>query len=160
MSFAFLKRFLQRLIAGGGTAPAATAGDQTQIAADAKASAEWISRALISSGYRADFTVDSLKEVDRFFDEHAPGGAAKSGGLLSEQLGNRLFAIGAYVGEVIRRTAGGTWRGDDRDPKAEVNISVHLNSGVVFWPVQRAMKRYKNGAEDSFAVYADGILRA
>jgi hypothetical protein len=35
------------------------------------ASADWISRALQSSGYRADFSVESLREIDRFFDEHS-----------------------------------------------------------------------------------------
>ena len=36
---------------------------------DIKASCEWVIRALNSSGYKADYTLDSMKEVDRFFDE-------------------------------------------------------------------------------------------
>ena len=36
---------------------------------DVKASAKWISQALQSSGYRADFSPESLWEIDRFFDE-------------------------------------------------------------------------------------------
>lgn len=36
---------------------------------DIKASCEWVIRALNSSGYKADYTLESMKEVDRFFDE-------------------------------------------------------------------------------------------
>jgi hypothetical protein len=51
---------------------------------DIEPSAEWIARALSSSGYRADFTPRSLWEIDRFFEEHSRDGASKPGGLLAE----------------------------------------------------------------------------
>jgi hypothetical protein len=126
---------------------------QSKIVIDALASAEQISRALSQSGYKADFSLESLKQVDRFFDEQAANGQPKPGGLLSQQLGARLFAIGAYVGEVIRRQHGGEWQGDDNDPQAEINVAVRLKTGVVFWPVQRVMKRFKNGSEDGIWIY-------
>ena len=44
----------------------------SSIVSDVLASAEWIAKALSSSGYQADFTLTSLGEIDRFFDEHAP----------------------------------------------------------------------------------------
>jgi hypothetical protein len=59
---------------------------QSKIVSDALASAEWISRALSQSGYKADFTLESLKQVDRFFEEQAENGQPKAGGLLSQQL--------------------------------------------------------------------------
>lgn len=127
-----------------------------KIVTDALSSAEWMSKALIISGYKADFSLNSLREIDRFFEEQTTDGKAKAGGLLSEKLGQRLFGIGAYIGEVIRRNAGGDWNGDDADPQAEINISLKLKSGGIIWPVQRAMKRFKNGEEDS--IYAYGAL--
>jgi hypothetical protein len=126
---------------------------QSKIVSDALTSAEWISRALSQSGYRADFTLESLKQVDRFFDEQVANGQPKAGGLLSQQLGARLFAIGAYVGEVIRRQNGGEWQGDDNDTHAEINVAVRLKTGTILWPVQRVMKRFKNGAEEGIWVY-------
>lgn len=126
---------------------------QSRVVSDALAAAEQIARALSQSGYRADFSLESLRQVDRFFDEHAANGQPKPGGLLSEQLGARLFAIGAYVGEVIRRQNGGQWQGDDNDPQAEINIAVRLKTGAILWPVQRVMKRFKNGAEDGIWIY-------
>jgi hypothetical protein len=126
---------------------------QSKIVSDALASAEWIARALSQSGYTADFTLGSLKQIDRFFEEQAANGRPKAGGLLSEQLGARLFAIGAYVGEVIRRQNGGEWQGDDNDTQAEINVAVRLKTGTILWPVQRVMKRFKNGAEDGIWIY-------
>lgn len=126
---------------------------QSKIVSDALASAEQISRALSQSGYKADFSLESLKEVDRFFEEQVANGQPKPGGLLSQQLGAPLFAIGAYVGEVIRRQNGGEWQGDDNDPQAEINIAIRLKSGVILWPVQRVMKRLRNGAEDGIWIY-------
>lgn len=123
---------------------------------DVIASAEWISQALQSSGYRADFSPQSLWEIDRFFDEHSQKGAAKSGGLFSQNLGQRLFGIGSYIGEVVRRSIGGEWVGDDSDPKAEINVELHLPDGTRCWPVQRAIKRFKNGQDDGIAAWGSG----
>ena len=128
---------------------------EPKIVVDAKASAEWVSSALSSSGYKADFSIESLKEIDRFFEEHAPNGKPLPGGLLSENVGSRLFAVGSYVGEVIRRQYGGAWNGNDSDPQAEINIELKLKSGTVLWPVQRTLKRFKNGSTEG--IYAYGV---
>lgn len=124
---------------------------------DATKASTWIATALSSSGYVADFSAASLWQIDCFFDDQAQGGTAKPGGLLSQDLGSRLFAVGAYIGEVIRRERGGEWEADDKDPQGEVNIAVRLADGTVCWPVQRAMKRFKNGPEDGIAAYGAGI---
>lgn len=123
---------------------------------DAQQMAAWVAGALSQSGYRADFSLESLREIDRFFDEQSLDGKAKPGGLLSEQLGSRIFAIGSYVGECVIRHYGGAWQADDADPEGEVNIQVVLPGDIVIWPVQRVMKRLRNGAED--ALYAYGCL--
>jgi hypothetical protein len=132
---------------------------EPKIVTDAIAAADWVATALSSSGYKADFTLDSLKEVDRFFDDQAPWGRPKPDGLLSQDLGARIFALGAYVGEVIRRQGEGQWRGDDSDPKAEINLAVQLKSGTIFWPMQRVMKRFTNGRADGIYAYGIGTLR-
>jgi hypothetical protein len=124
---------------------------------DAQAMADWIAGALASSGYRADFSPASLWELDRFFDEHSSGGEPRPGGLLAEQTGQRLFALGGYTGEVIRRAVGGEWAGNDADPDAEISIELQLADGSVVWPVQRVMKRLTNGAEDALAPYGAAL---
>lgn len=153
--------FIRILLVALGIVASVTANaDDSKVAADAKASSVWIAKALSASGYKADFSVESLREVDRFFDDHAPNGHSKPGGLLSSDVGARLFALGGYVGEVIRRASGGDWKGNDKDPQAEINIELQIKNGTIFWPVQRVMKRFKNGSEDGVYVYGVAATRA
>lgn len=113
---------------------------------------------LAQAGYRLDFTPASLWEVDRFFDEHGPEPAVAGESVVGK--GPMLFALGGYVGEVLRRALGGTWFGDDDDPESEVNVELRLADGSIVWPVQRVMKRYAHGSEDGIVVYgvALGLL--
>lgn len=115
---------------------------------DIPKAAEWVVNALNGSGYKADYTLESMKEVDRFFDEQSgPDGILAKG-----NRGSILFSLGSYVGQTVIRLHGGRWITDDSDPQGEINIAVETAHGVTIWPVIRCMKRYRNGAEDS--VYA------
>jgi hypothetical protein len=125
----------------------------TSLLDDIHTSAQWIARALDSSGYKADFTLGSLRDVERFMNEHSDHGVAVAGGLLATSLGPRLFALGTYVGETVRQALGGAWAADGDGPTAEMNIALHLPDGSIIWPVQRVIKRFRNGPEDSIAFY-------
>ncbi len=124
-----------------------------EILQDVRTAANWVADALSQTGYRTDFSPASLWQVEYFFDDNCRDGKALKSGLLADQLGYRLFAVGSYVGEVIRREIGGEWKGDDSDPGAEINVELRLPDGTVCWPVQRAMKRFKNGPEDGIFAY-------
>jgi hypothetical protein len=124
---------------------------------DAATTSTWMAAALSQSGYEMDFTPASLWQVDFFFEDHAPGGVAKPGGFLSKNPGPRLFAIGAYIGEVIRRERGGKWAADENDPDGDINIAVHLVDGTILLPVQRALKRFANGSEEGIAAYGHAM---
>ena len=91
-------------------------------------------------------------------DEQFPNGRPKPGGLLARETGARIFALGAYVGETIRRHGEGQWFARDGDPDDVLNLTVKLKSGSIFWPMQRIMKRLQNGPEDGIYVYGGGIL--
>ena len=113
---------------------------------------DWIAEALIFSGYQADHTLESLREIDRFFEEQSG-----PGGLLSQQRGQRLFGLGAYIGDVLIRTYGGHCVTDDQDPQGELIVAVQLDNGSMVWPVQRAMKRYQNGPDDGIYLYGAAL---
>lgn len=125
---------------------------------DIEKGSAWISQALNSSGYKADFSKESLSEIERFFTEHSQDGKPLEGGLLSEDTGNRLFCLASYVGETIRRTFGGEWETDDTDPQGELNITLKLPNGSIIWPAQRVMKRLTNGPEDSIKDYIINLV--
>src|SRR5262249_11737534 len=94
-------------------------------------------------GYKADFSMRSLAEIERFFVEHSKDGKPKPGGLLAQHTGARVFALGSYVGEVIRREGKGEWVGSHDDPKAEITIAGRLSTGVLLGPVRGLMKRLR-----------------
>lgn len=57
---------------------------------------------LNSSGYKADYSLDSMKEIDRFFDEqNTPFG------ILSKNRGQILFSLGSYVEQTAIKLYGG-----------------------------------------------------
>jgi hypothetical protein len=137
--------------------PPARKDPMASLREDIDASAAWIAQALQSSGYHADFSTQSLWSIDRFFDDNSDRGQSRRGGPLGTDLGSRIFALGAYVGEVVRRNAGGAWHSNDQDPQGEINVELVLADGTKIWPVQRVMKRYKNGAEDGIAAYGAAL---
>lgn len=116
---------------------------------DLHSACEWVVMALNSSGYKADYTLDSMKEIDRFIDEQS----GEDGIITQNGRGRILFALGCYVGETAIRLYGGKWHTDDSDPSGEINASVKLTDGTVIFPVQRVIKRYQNGSEDSIYAY-------
>jgi len=133
-----------------GAAPERASAEKPQrtLAEDIPIAEEWVVKALNSSGYRADHTLESMKELDRFFDEQN-----RPGGILGGKKGQILFALGAYVGQTAIRLYGGSWRTDDSDPQGEITIAVELANGTTIWPVVRCMKRCRLGAEESLYAY-------
>ncbi|MBR6536133.1 MAG: hypothetical protein IKT67_02945 [Lachnospiraceae bacterium] len=115
---------------------------------DILSAAEWVVTALNTSGYKADYTLESMKEVDRFFDEQSG-----PDGILSRNRGQILFALGSYVGQTAIKLHGGNWITDDSSPEGEINASVKLSDGTLIWPIIRCMKRYQAGNEESLFAY-------
>lgn len=115
---------------------------------DIHAACEWVAMALNSSGYKADYTIESMKEIDRFIDEQSG-----ENGIISRGRGKILFSLGCYVGETVIRLYGGKWHTDDNDPEGEINASVELDNNTVIFPMQRVIKRYQNGSEDGIYAY-------
>ena len=122
---------------------------------DIATAATSIAGELTRHGYHLDFSVESLAEVDRFLDENSTPETAESGSLLSDRLGQWLFALGSYSGEVVRHALGGRWRweGADDDRAASTDTELVLPDGSIIWPLQRVWKRLMNGAEDSVAAW-------
>ena len=94
------------------------------------------------------YSLESMKEIDRFFDEQS-----SETGLLSKNRGEILFGLASYIGESAIKLYGGEWNTDDSDPQGEIHISVKLANGTVIWPVIRCMKRYEHGSEESIYAY-------
>lgn len=141
----------------GNDVRAASASD---LRTDIDTSSKWVAEALTSSGYQADFHPESIAEIERFFHEQTSNGKPVRGGLLSENMGMRLFALGSYCGEVLRMELGGDWIVDNDDPEGEINAALQLADDTICWPIQRVMKRMQSDENNlvHWAAYLRGEL--
>jgi hypothetical protein len=125
---------------------------------DISAASAWIVRAFGADDLILDYTIESFKEIDKFFDIHARDGEAVPGGRLSQGTGYILFALGSYVGETFIKVApGSVWKVDDNDPQGEVTAEIILPpDGFACWPMMRISKRFRLGEEEG--IYAYGLV--
>lgn len=114
--------------------------DASDFKNDIAIASKWVAGALNQTGYKADYSLESLQEVDRFIVEQK----SENGFLGGENSGYILFALGCYVGDVLIKENSGTWIVDASDPTPGINVSAKLGSGVTIWPVQRVMKAYSD----------------
>src|SRR6185312_6207454 len=127
---------------------------------DIKHHSEWLVKAFNEDRIHLNYSIGSLIEIDRFFNRHAINGRAVKGGRLSKNLGPVLFSIAAYVGDcLIKNVEGSSWVTDNEDPEGEINISVEFPNGGIVWPMQRVMKRFKLGSEESIYVYGHMLTK-
>jgi hypothetical protein len=116
-----------------------TAGDLAVTTIDLAGPAEEAAAALAGLGYAADFSAASLAEIDRFFDDHSDDGRARPGGALDGDVGAKIGMLGAYVGEVLRRTLDGAWYIGSEEPV------LHLGTGEITSPIQHVARRLHSG---------------
>ena len=119
-----------------------------------EAQSKWILAAFKSDNIELDFTIRSFIEIDKFLSLHVKNGQRMKGGRLEKNFGTIVFSIGSYMGETIRKSVPGSfWKVDDTDTQGEINAELVLPGGLTIWPIQRVMKRFKNGPEDSVYIY-------
>lgn len=127
---------------------------ETYTPPDIEESAEWIATLLAEHDVTADYSPASLPALDRFMARSVSAQLPGSHDFFAADLSRRTFAIGAYVGEVIRRTSGGEWLVDESDPLVEINIALRLPDGSECQPMRRVLDRLNNGPGSSFASFA------
>lgn len=94
-----------------------------------------------------DYTAGSIYTLERFIAEQFDPPR-------SNYVGDNLpIGIGCYIGEVIIRTVGGNWNSEG---KPEIN---NIGPIQAIYPMQKALKRFKNGSEESLAWYYQTIVR-
>src|SRR5688500_13967870 len=128
---------------------------------DIRSQSEWIIKAFAADGFKLDYTIESIIEVDRFFTKNMKNGKPRKGGrLYGKGFGPILFSIGSYVGEtIIKNVHGSEWITDDDDPQGELNVSLKLPNEGMIWPIQKVMKRFQNGGDDAIYPYVHMVTK-
>ncbi|MFE9772567.1 hypothetical protein ACFYOV_12975 [Streptomyces sp. NPDC005931] len=91
-----------------------------------------------------DYSVASLRVVDRLIDGLRKGGAAP------EHADDTLLALGAYVGEVLVRRAGAVWVDLDADQRACFGrpVGVRMPDGRIWNPLGKVRNRFHDGGPE------------
>lgn len=101
----------------------------------------------LAPNLRLDYSVKTVAALEEFIARQfdPPG---------SKYVGPNLpLGVGCYVGEVIIRNLGGHWHHAGRP---EIN---GIGSIQKIFPIEKAMKRFENGPEDSLAHYISVIAQ-
>jgi hypothetical protein len=97
-----------------------------------------------------DYSPASLKEVDRIIENF------RRDGVRFKQVAETLFSFGCYVGEVLVRHAGGSWRVGSETPLAKFAggpLVIQTGPEDFCNPIGKVFKRFENGEEDSLEYF-------
>ncbi|GGW84531.1 hypothetical protein GCM10010297_01380 [Streptomyces malachitofuscus] len=111
--------------------------------------AAFVARATGRSRLPLDYSVASLRVVDALVD------GLRKGGTDSERVRGTLFALGAYVGEVLVRRAGGVWVDLDEGQRACFGqpVGVRMPDGRIWNPVGKVHNRFEAGRQESLQTF-------
>ncbi|GHH89943.1 hypothetical protein [Streptomyces capillispiralis] len=103
--------------------------------------AAFVAGATARSRLPLDYSVASLRLVDALVDGLRKGGADR------ERARGTLFGLGAYVGEVLVRRAGGEWVDLDEEQRAYFGqpVGVRMPDGRIWNPVGKVHNRFEAG---------------
>lgn len=108
----------------------------------------------VANHFNLDFSVESLKEVDRLLHE--------ARGWQRETKSTLVEGLGFYVGEVLARETEGHWCIKD-DFKESMGTSLVLEvpggpGGMILSPLGRCWKRIEHGESDGVEVWARVVV--
>ncbi|QNP75471.1 hypothetical protein IAG44_42765 [Streptomyces roseirectus] len=95
------------------------------------------------SGAELDYSLESIALVEDIVD------GFRAEGVTGEDMAESLIGFGCYVGEILARRAGGTWRHTTADHPATVSLVVELPDARESCPIDWVFHRLKFGAEIS-----------
>lgn len=111
--------------------------------------AAFVARTTARSRLPLDYSVASLRVVDALVDGLRKGGADR------ERVRGTLLALGAYVGEVLVRRAGGVWVDLDEGQRAYFGqpVGVRMPDGRIWNPVGKVHNRFEAGRQESLQTF-------
>lgn len=94
------------------------------------------------SGIDLDYSVESLRLVERQLDSFAKQG------MQVDQIASTLFCFGCYVGELLTRHLGGRWVRTDASKMKDLTpwpMVVEMTNGDCWNPIGKVFKRFEEG---------------
>jgi hypothetical protein len=122
-----------------------------------------VDHAKTAAGVTLDYSPDSIKQVEGVLETlyaATPRGLSRifRRGPTQEDVATMAKMYGGYIGEVVRRTAGGEWVLDTEIAPGETVISLRKGDQRIF-PPAKVHKRLANGSEDSVWFYYQVLMK-
>lgn len=126
----------------------------TAIKEDLQAGAAWIVEYFGSDRILLDYSIDSFRSIDIFFDQRTVNGKT------TQDIDQILFSLGAYVGEtILRNVQGSVWITEDNDPQGIMSASIRLPNGKTIKPIQKVNDRFQKTPGDAIYAFGATILK-
>jgi len=122
-----------------------------------------VDHAKTAAGVTLDYSPDSIKHVEGVLETlyaATPRGLSRifRRGPTQEDVATMAKMYGGYIGEVVRRTAGGEWVLDTEIAAGETVISLRKGEQRIF-PPAKVHKRLANGSEDNVWFYYQVLMK-
>lgn len=146
-------------------APAPADEKKAKALKDLLYAAEWACNHLLEQGYVVTDDLESLKELDRYFDDNVDEETHQPvpGTLFAERPIMVVLALGALLGEVLRKNYQGEWMlvtDESMDPaEAIMSSTMRMYNRLDCWPMERVGKRVYQGWENQIYHYACTMRR-
>jgi hypothetical protein len=107
---------------------------------------------------KLDYSIESLKLIEDYISKNSSGTKFKKNSFFAEDTDSKAFALGAYLGEVIRRNSLGVrWNNDNSE--SPIEIIQETPNGSKALTINKAFKRIYHGEEDSIHHFAIIMLK-
>ena len=113
-----------------------------------------------SAGVALDYSPDSIRQVEEVLEKLYPRGISRliRRGPSVEDTATMAKMYGGYIGEVVRRAAGGEWVLDTEVAPGQTVISLRKGEQRIF-PPSKVQKRLANGSEDNVWFYYQVLMK-
>jgi|GEM_PF-1617113 len=102
-----------------------------------------------------DYSLESLAKVEKYISETVPiEGKPNKNSFFSSETSDKVFALGCYTGEVIRRLLSTVVWYIDADSDSPLSISLTNSVGAIGFVINKAYKRIYEGDGDDLLHFA------
>ena len=118
---------------------------------------DWIVKCFATENLHLDYSIDSLKCLDKFLADNVTNGIPNINGILYKNHKKILYGIGVYLGETLKMSLPDSqWLTKKENGVDQLTGEFILPNGTQVFPLGRVIRRFENGEEDS--IYPYGLI--
>ncbi len=109
-------------------------------------------------GVDLDYSIESLHRIENYLEENYPSNQDAKNPFPAVRVGVKIFYIGAYLGETLRKKLGGNWQFDEHDPLGQIRAELCFENGERIRPIEDVMTRIEEKLPIEIFSYAKELV--